>query len=190
MPPPNPLPNAIAGAAPVWPMQCNRLRLRPRAAAGSWCLKSTEPAVCGVSVPALPLPLQARFGRRAAAKRWLPGAARQAGVADKEVGLDGACSDYGQAGWPPPRRVSWRPALARGVTVFASLRLRCGAQPGVAPPPVRLRLCGARRHHLYIEEVDASLALARRFRLTPCSAAWVASARWTSGGIRTRNSPL
>ena len=36
----------------------------------------------------------------------------------------------------------------------------------------------------------ASLALASRLRLTPCSAASSASARCTCGGMRTRNSPL
>ena len=37
---------------------------------------------------------------------------------------------------------------------------------------------------------EASFALASRLRLTPCSAACMASSRWSSGGIRTRNSPL
>lgn len=36
----------------------------------------------------------------------------------------------------------------------------------------------------------ANFALASRFRLTPCSAAMSAKLRWTSGGMRTRNSPL
>ena len=36
----------------------------------------------------------------------------------------------------------------------------------------------------------ASFALANRLRLTPSSAAWSASCRCTSGGMRTRNSPL
>jgi transposase len=36
----------------------------------------------------------------------------------------------------------------------------------------------------------ASFALASLFRLTPCSAASIAKARCTSGGMRTRNSPL
>jgi hypothetical protein len=36
----------------------------------------------------------------------------------------------------------------------------------------------------------ASFALASRFKLTPCSAACMASERCTSGGIRTLNSPL
>ena len=36
----------------------------------------------------------------------------------------------------------------------------------------------------------ASFALASRLRLTPSSAAWSASCRCTSGGMRTRNSPL
>ena len=35
-----------------------------------------------------------------------------------------------------------------------------------------------------------SLALARRLRLTPDSAAWMANRRWTSSGTRTTNLPL
>lgn len=36
----------------------------------------------------------------------------------------------------------------------------------------------------------ASRALTRRFRLTPSSAAFIARARWVSGGTRTTNLPL
>jgi len=59
---------------------------------------------------------------------------------------------------------------------------------GVKPDATRrlsacFGLCG-------LQTQAASFALASRFRLTPCSAACVASARWTSGGIRTLNWPL
>lgn len=71
---------------------------------------------------------------------------------------------------------------------------RLGRDIDIVVKPARRRAVARRgvagQRGVCLRAQAASFALARRFRLTPCSAASSARLRWTSGGMRTRNSPL